>query len=82
MIKNTAHALAAVLGGCNGLTICEEDEHNDMMNRVSLNVSNILKEESHLDTVSDPLAGSYALDKMVHEFAKAAWSVFQKKMQA
>ena len=52
MIKNTTDALSAVLGGCNALTLCAEDEDSEMTNRIALNVSNILKEESHLDKVS------------------------------
>ena len=80
MIKNTAHAVAAVLGGCNGLTVCAEDDRNEMMSRVSLHVTNLLKEESHLGNVSDPLAGAYAIDNMVHKFAQAAWHDFQNRM--
>lgn len=82
MIKNTAHAIAAVLGGCNALTIQAEDDNSEMMNRVGLHVTNLLKDESHLDHVSDPVAGAYALDNMVHEFAQAAWSDFQHRMRS
>jgi methylmalonyl-CoA mutase len=82
IIKNTVHALAAVCGGCNSLTLCPEDENNELMNRVAINVSNILKEESHLDKVFDPLAGAYAIDNMVHQLAKGAWHEFQNKMKS
>ena len=82
MIKNTAHALAAVCGGCSSLTLSPEDENNELMNRVAINVSNILKEESHIDKVVDPLAGSYAIENMVHQLAKVAWHDFQNKMKS
>lgn len=82
MIKNTAHALAAVCGGCSSLTLCPEDENNELMNRVAINVSNILKEESHIDKVVDPLAGAYAIENMVHHLTKAAWHDFQNKMKS
>jgi methylmalonyl-CoA mutase len=82
MIKNTAHAIAAVLGGCNALTIRAEDDNSEMMKRVGLHVTNLLKQESHLDDVSDPVAGAYALDRMVHEFAQAGWSDFQHRMHS
>jgi methylmalonyl-CoA mutase len=82
MIKSTAHALAAVCGECDSLTLCPEDENNEFMNRVALNVSNILKEESHIDKVVNPLAGAYTLENMVHELSKAAWTDFQNKMRS
>jgi methylmalonyl-CoA mutase len=82
MIKSTVHALAAVCGGCDSLTLCPEDENNELMNRVALNVSHILKEESHIDKVVNPLAGAYALESMIHELSKAAWSDFQNKMRS
>ncbi len=81
MLKNTTHALASIFGGCNSLSLCPEDDLNDTMNRIGLNVSNILKEECHLNKVSDPLAGAYAIENMVHQFSQSAWSDFQNKMR-
>lgn len=81
MIKNIPHALAAVFGGCNSLTLASEDENSDMMNRIVINVSNILKEESHIDKVTDPLAGVYAIENMVYELSRAAWTNFQNNLR-
>lgn len=81
MIKSTAHALAAVCGECDSLTLCPEDENSEFMNRVALNVSNILKEESYIDKVVNPLAGAYTLENIVHELSKAAWNDFQNKVR-
>jgi methylmalonyl-CoA mutase len=78
MLNSTYHALASVLGGCNSLTLMVEDQHNTTMNRAALHVSNILREESHLDQVSNGIAGSYAIDAMVHDLAFAAWKNFQQ----
>lgn len=80
MIKSVPDAIASVLGGCDAVTLCVEDESNAMMNRVSLFVSNILKEESHLDKVADAVAGAYAIENIVHELAQAAWRDFQNKV--
>ncbi|WP_276365767.1 methylmalonyl-CoA mutase family protein [Chryseolinea sp. H1M3-3] len=82
ILKNTAHALASILGGCNSLTLCPEDDLNDTLNRIGINVSNILKEECHLDKVFDPLAGAYVIENMVHQFSQSAWNDFQNKMRA
>lgn len=81
MINNTTQALAAVLGGCNSLTLMPEEENNEMMRRMARNVSNILKEESHLDKVADAMAGAYAVENMVHELSQAAWKDFQNKLR-
>ena len=81
MIQNTVQALSAVLGACNALTL-PSGEANEMSQRVALNVCNILKEESHIDKVADPLAGSYAMENFVYEISKAAWKDFQNNLQA
>ena len=82
MIKNTTDALSAVLGGCNALTLCAEEEDSEMTNRIALNVSNILKEESHLDKVTHAVAGAYAIETMVNELAQAAWKDFQNNIRS
>lgn len=80
MIRNTCQAMSAIVGGANEITVIDSEEEADSMtDRVALNVANILKEESHFNKVSDPLAGSYAIEKMVHEFSKAAWADFVKQ---
>jgi methylmalonyl-CoA mutase len=81
MIKSATAAMAAVMGGCDSLTVDPQDEHNSTMNRIARNVSAVLREESHLDKVADPLAGSYATDIMVHEIAHRAWTLFQSNMR-
>lgn len=81
MIKETSAAIAAILGGCASLTILPEDEKNEMMSRAARNVSNILREESHLSKVADAVAGSYAIENIQHEMAQKAWSLFQSNMK-
>jgi methylmalonyl-CoA mutase len=81
MIKSTTAAMASVLGGCDALTILPEDENNTTMNRIARNVSAILREESHLNKVADPLAGSYSMDTMVDAISKKAWTLFQSNMK-
>jgi methylmalonyl-CoA mutase len=51
-----------------------------MTDRVALHISNILKEESHLDKVSNAVGGAYAIENIVNELAPAAWHDFQNKM--
>jgi methylmalonyl-CoA mutase len=77
MISGTVSALAAVVGGCDSLTVMPEDENNATMARIARNVSNILREESHLTKVADPTAGAYTVENIVNKLAIAAWADFQ-----
>ena len=40
-------------------------------------ISNILKEESYLDIVIDPLGGSYSIEILTEEIARKGWEKFQ-----
>ena len=77
MLKSTTASLAAVLGGCNSLTVYAEDD-SLMMNRIARNISSVLREESYIDKVADATSGAYAIEKMVDEIAKASWLDFQQ----
>jgi methylmalonyl-CoA mutase len=78
MLKGAYSAIAAVLGGCDSLSI--DSVTSPLSMRWARNVSSILREESFFSSVADPIAGSYALDNMVNEIARKAWGMFQKKM--
>lgn len=80
MLKATTASIASICGGCDSLTIVPEDEHNSVMNRIARNVSSILREESHLNKVADPMSGSFALDSMQQEMAAHVWKLFQSNI--
>lgn len=80
LIKSTTAASAAIMGGCDSLTIEPEDQDSEMMSRVARNVSSILREESYLSRVADPTAGSYYLDSLTTDLSEKAWQKFQSKM--
>jgi methylmalonyl-CoA mutase len=80
MLKSTLATMAAVAGGCDAHTVCAEQEQERMVSRMARNNSIILKNESHLDTVADPVAGSYVIETMVNEMAQIAWKKFQDKV--
>jgi len=82
MLHATTSAMSSVIGGADAIAVLPEEETNTTMNRIARNVSNILREESHFDKVSDPLAGSYVVEAMVDQMAQKAWSMFQKKHYA
>ena len=73
MLKGTNAAMAAILGGCDALTMDPEEHDQAMMIRVARNISNILREESHFSKVADPLAGSYFIEDLTEQLTSAAW---------
>ncbi len=73
MLNSTTAAMAAILGGCDAFTLEPDDANQSMMVRVARNVSNILREESYLSKVADPLAGSYYVETITRQLADAAW---------
>lgn len=80
LIRGTTEAMAAVLGGCDALTVSPYDavfgEPSDFSGRVARNVSILLKEEAHLDKTLDPAAGSYYLESLTDQLAESAWTLF------
>lgn len=80
LLKSTTAVMASIIGGADSITVEPEDEANSMMNRMARNTSSILREESHLDKVADPSAGSFLVDTMTDALAKKAWEKFQNQI--
>ena len=74
LLRVTTEALSAVLGGCDSLTVSACGFHPHLAE----NVQHILREESHLDKVSDPGAGSYYIEALTDAVAAEAWTLFQE----
>lgn len=79
MIQSTIGALSAVLGGCDGLSVYPEDA-SQLTGRIARNVSCILREESHLSAVADPVAGAFYIDHLTDQLAQRAWVKFQQRI--
>jgi methylmalonyl-CoA mutase len=82
LLKATISALASGVGGCDSLSVYPQDRSNEMLSRVARNVSTILREESHIEATTDPLAGSYYVDTLINTMAQAAWKKFQDNISA
>ncbi|WKN31195.1 methylmalonyl-CoA mutase family protein [Porifericola rhodea] len=80
MLRNTSEAMAAVLGACQYISISSHNlsdtTDNSFGRRIARNISHMLKHESHLDLVNDPLAGSYAIEELTEQIATKAWAYF------
>ncbi|MGI9407826.1 MAG: methylmalonyl-CoA mutase family protein, partial [Hyphomicrobiaceae bacterium] len=82
MLRTTAAAAGAILGGSDALTVLPYSwptGHDDRMaRRMARNTQIILQEESHLGRVTDPAAGSWYVDHLTDALARKAWEIFQE----
>ncbi len=74
LIRATLQAVSAITGGCDGLTIPTPalPEGDVLARRIVRNIHNLLRDESFLGRVADPIGGSYTVEKLtdvlVNEF--------------
>lgn len=68
LLGTTTESMSAILGGCDALMIRPYnqsfEEANDFSHRLARNQHHLLREESFLDKVSDPAAGSYYIEAL------------------
>ncbi|MGI4739838.1 MAG: methylmalonyl-CoA mutase family protein [Janthinobacterium lividum] len=81
LLRHTTEAMSAVLGGADSIQVaafdCLYQAPNEFSARLARNLPLILRDEAHLDWVADPAAGSYFLETLTDDFARAAWGEFQ-----
>jgi len=81
MLRTTVGSFAAAVGGADVLTVLPFDSAlgppTELGRRMATNSQTILREESHLDRVVDPGGGSWYLENLTDELARAAWEQFQ-----
>lgn len=78
-LRLTTQAMSAILGGCDVLTLSFPDsEHKAELNqRMAKNIQLVLREESYLDKVIDPAAGSLYIEDLTNQLIEKAWKLFQ-----
>lgn len=82
-VKATTQAMSALIGGIDALYIwpsnCKiEPGGNAFSRRIALNIQHILEQESYMERVADPAAGSYCIEMLTDHLAEKAWTTFQK----
>lgn len=82
MIANTVQFTAAILGNSDFIKINSQTSSTDSVaeefyQRVRLNIAHILREESFMDKVMDPLAGSYLIETVTSKISEIAWEKFK-----
>ncbi|WP_044174194.1 methylmalonyl-CoA mutase family protein [Flectobacillus major] len=85
MLRATTEAMSAIIGGCDALSIhaynATYEQDDDFGQRIARNISTILKEESYLDKVIDPSAGSYYLENLTFAIAEKSFALLQEISQ-
>ena len=78
-IKMTSQAMSAVTAGIDGLFLSTSTiEESDFSRRIALNIQHLLQQESFMDRVADPAAGSFFIDHLTKKIGEEAWSLFQQ----
>ncbi len=81
LLRHTTEAMSAVLGGADSVQVatfdCLYQPYAEFSARLARNLPLILRDEAHLDWVADPAAGSYFIETLTDELARAAWMEFQ-----
>lgn len=80
MLRTTTGTMSAILAGVDSFRVIPFnavfEPTTDFSERIARNQQLVLREESYLDKVTDPSAGSYYLDKLTDTLADEAWKLF------
>jgi methylmalonyl-CoA mutase len=80
VLRATTEAMAAVVGGANALVVKPFDQiykkPEQFSERIARNIQIILKEESYMDKIADPSAGSYYIENLTDSVIEEAWDLF------
>jgi methylmalonyl-CoA mutase len=82
ILRAAIAVFAAALGGADAIAVlpftaaCGLPDR--FARRIARNTQLVLLEESHLDKVADPAAGSGAVENLTVELCQAAWSLFRE----
>lgn len=81
LLRATTEAMSAILGNVDSVLIDAYDkefnEASDFSSRIAGNISTILKEESYLGKVANPVDGSYYIEEVSAKIARQALVLFK-----
>jgi methylmalonyl-CoA mutase len=82
ILRSTSESFAAVIGGADSITTSPFDEAiglpDEGSRRIARNTQLILRDESSLNRVADPAGGSYYIEQLTRDFARAAWTELRR----
>ncbi|MDQ2928029.1 MAG: methylmalonyl-CoA mutase family protein, partial [Pseudomonadota bacterium] len=80
--RTTIEAAAAVAGGTQSLHTNSLDEAialpTEFSARIARNTQLVIQEETHITSIIDPWAGSYAMEGLTQQMADAAWTIIEE----
>lgn len=80
MLRTTTETMSAAIAGADSISVNPFDiafkEADDFSYRIARNQQILLKEESYLDKIADPAAGSYYIENLTNSIAQYAWDEF------
>ncbi|MFI9007415.1 methylmalonyl-CoA mutase family protein [Actinosynnema sp. NPDC053489] len=82
MLRTTVACFGAGLGGADAVTVLPFDHAigrpDDFSRRIARNTQSLLLEESRLAGVIDPAGGSWYVERLTDDLARAAWAWFRE----
>jgi len=82
VVRTTIEAMAAVFGGTQSLHTNALDEAialpTEFSARIARNTQLVIQEETHITSIVDPWAGSYAMETLTQQMADAAWTIIEE----
>ena len=82
IIRSTSECISGILGGCNFIKSIPYDslfnEKNEFSQRIMNNQLLILKNETHLDKVSNAIEGCYYINDLIRNISEKSLSLFKK----
>ena len=82
VVRTTIEAMAAVFGGTQSLHTNSLDEAialpTEFSARIARNTQLVIQEETHIGSIVDPWAGSYAMEALTQQMADAAWRIIEE----
>lgn len=80
LLRSTTESMSSIIAGIDSLTVRPFNEvmgeDGEFAERIARNQQLLLKEESYLDKVVDPSAGSYYIEALTDSIAREAWKLF------
>ena len=82
IIRSTSECISGILGGCNFIKSIPYDslfnEKNEFSQRIMNNQLLILKNETHLEKVSNAIEGCYYINDLIRNISEKSLSLFKK----
>ncbi len=82
MLRTTTEAMSSTIAGVNSLTVNPFDinyrKTGEFSERIARNQQILLKEESYINKIVDPSAGSYYIETLTASLIEQAWNIILK----